>query len=302
MWERENMPDFASQPGAQVFGAFGSQRRAKCWTSFANRNGLFTSCPRYGSVVRRVTILIVLLLAVSPSGDDKLISADRTEKGALSSVRLTNGTRVTGRIEHRDKHRLRVRMRDDFAVTVPIEHLPTLSHADGSHQRELRPLLAEGKRRSYKTIALSTEHKLTIRNNPTTQVHMRVVEWPGQTFLLWFPEMIENVWAQWDAEVAKQDFRVSEEGALVWSRQFQSKASVVATMTPRIDAILLEIRVKAGPNHEIKVASPANCLHVSAAPDFACNDYSRIFVRVKKKWRSFLDLRTAPGAPKLQSP
>ena len=253
------------------------------------------------STFRRTAALVSLVVTL-PLGSRQLVSADPADSDPSHSLRLTNHTEIKGRIEHRDKRRVRVRTKDGFAITVPLERVHTIARADGSDRRERKPLLPEKKRRSYKTIALSTEHTLTIRKNPTTQVHMRVVEWPGQTFLLWFPEVIDNVWAQWDADVAKQDLTISDEGELVWSRQFEGKASVVATMTARDDSVSLEIRVKAAPDHDIKLASPANCLHFSAAPEFACSDFSRIYVRVQKQWRSFLDLRTAPGAPKSQSP
>jgi len=218
------------------------------------------------------------------------------------SVQLTNGTEVTAKIERQDQDRIRLRNKDGFSITVPISRVHTIARVDGSDHRDLQPLLPKNERGAFKTIALRTEHKMTIRENPTTQVLMQVVEWPGQTFLLWFPETIDNVWDQWDADVGKQDFVVTDEGALVWSRKLDGKASVRATMTPRAHSVLLEIRVKAAPDHDITLAAPHNCLHFSQAPDFACTDFSRIYVRVKERWRSFLDLRTAPGAPKKQSP
>ena len=265
---------------------------------FMNRSTFRRTDARHALVVT----LVATLVLTRSLGSRRGVSADRADGNPTHTVRLTNHTQITGRLEHRDEQRVRMRTKDGFSITVPLERVHTIARADGSERHELKPLLPKKKRGSCKTIALSTEHTLTIRKNPTTQVHMRIAAWPGQTFLRWFPEVSENVWAQRDADVAKQDFTISDAGALVWSRRFEGKASVLATMTPRDDSVALEIRVTAAPDHDIRLASPANCLHFSAAPEFACNDFSRIHVRVKKQWRSFLDLRTAPGAPQNQSP
>ena len=83
--------------------------------------------------------------------------------------------------------------KDDYVITVPVSRIHAISQKDGSDRRTLAALLPKHKRAEFKTIALKTEHKLTIRKNPTTQVLMQVVEWPGQTFLLWFPEVIDKL-------------------------------------------------------------------------------------------------------------
>ena len=247
------------------------------------------------SLCRSFSLVVILLLSVFVSAAEKPINV--THK-----VQLTNGTKVTGKLKHRSKKRLTLWTENGAYVTVPTAHLHTIARVDGSGSRTLRPLLPKAKRKSYKTIALSTEHKHTIRKKPTTQVRIEVLEWPGQVFLLWFPEIINNVWAQWDPGLEEQNFTVNKNGQLVWARNFKGKATVEAIMTPRNDSVYMEIHVKAAANHDVKLAAPHNCLHFSAAKQFDCSDYSRIFVRVKKKWRSFLDLRTQPGAPKSQSP
>ena len=262
---------------------------------------LYTTPPNRW-MVQRVTLLTVSVALLPLVGCRGPVLLEPVDRGVAYTVQLTNGTEVTALVEHQDRERIRLRNEDGFVITVPISRLHTIARADGSDRRVLQPLLPESERGAFKTIALSTEHKITIRKNPTTQVLMQVVEWPGQTFLLWFPEEINNVWAQWDADVAKQDFVVSDEGALVWSWASEGKASVRATMTPRDDSVFLEIRVKTAPDHDVEVASPHNCLHFSQAPEFDCDDFSRIYVRVNERWQSFLDLRTAPGAPKSQHP
>ena len=216
---------------------------------------------------------------------------------------LTNGTKVSGCVVHQDDQRIRLRLNDGFATTIPLSRIHALSEGDGSNLRVTQALPTDPGSKDYKTLALKTVHEVTIRKNPTTQVHLRAAEWPDQTFLLWFPEaVVPGVWAQWDAEVARQDFVTTEEGSLVWKKDLPGIAIMKATLTPRDHSVYLEIRVKAEPDHDIPLAAPEICLHFSAAPAFACNDYSRILVRVKKQRRSLLELRTAPGAPTEQSP
>ena len=53
--------------------------------------------------------------------------------------------------------------------------------------------------------ALDTFDAHTIRDNPTTQIAIRVEGWPGNTFLLWLPEDVEpGLWNNWTADVARQ--------------------------------------------------------------------------------------------------
>mgnify|MGYP001613765719 FL=1 len=42
----------------------------------------------------------------------------------------------------------------------------------------------------------------SIRANPTTEIAITVNRWPGNTFRLWFPETVADVWQQWDPKVA----------------------------------------------------------------------------------------------------
>ena len=112
---------------------------------------------------------------------------------------LTNGTKVSGCVVHQDDQRMRLRLNDGFATTIPLSRIHALSEGDGSNPRVIQALPTDPSSKDYKTLALKTVHEVTIRKNPTTQVHLRAVEWPDQTFLLWFPEaIVPGVWAQWD--------------------------------------------------------------------------------------------------------
>ena len=143
---------------------------------------------------RIMTVSVLLLTSVPAVGDD---ATPRFLDKQTYTLQLTNGTRLTGQVEHRDTNHIRVRTDDDFAITVPVPRIHEVARLDGRNRQVLHPLLQKDKRTRVKTIALGTKHKVTIRKNPTTQVRIRVVEWPDQTFLLWFPELVNNLWEQW---------------------------------------------------------------------------------------------------------
>jgi hypothetical protein len=143
--------------------------------------------------------------------------------------------------------------------------------------------------------------KQTIRKNPTTQVAIRVAEWPGQTFLLWLPEVVGDLWVQWDPAVAHQDFVSTPRGGLRWETD-TPKAHIVSQLTPRASSLLLETRVKNLTSGILEEVRAQNCLHLSAAPDFACRDFSSIYIRTGGTWRSLADLGTSDSLPMFYRP
>ena len=64
--------------------------------------------------------------------------------------------------------------------------------------------------------SFNVDDAVTIRSNPTTQVDITLESWPGNTFVLWLPEAVGDLWQQWDAKVAYQDFVTTEKGGLLW--------------------------------------------------------------------------------------
>ena len=139
--------------------------------------------------------------------------------------------------------------------------------------------------------------ELTIRDNETTQVEIKVAGWANNTFSLWFPENIDPLWAQWISEVAHQDFSRTEKDGLLWIFECESGALIEAELIPREESILLETRISNHSSGDIENLIVHNCFHFPKAPDFACDDFSRIYIRTEGEWRSLSNLRPGSGMP-----
>jgi hypothetical protein len=133
----------------------------------------------------------------------------------------------------------------------------------------------------------------TIRDCPTTEIAIRVREWPAERFRLWLPEWVGELWQQWDAPVAHQNFVATEKGGLLWIFTGNPKAHIEAELIPRDAALVLEVRVRNLAQECLEHVRAQNCLHLSEAPDFACtgmDDFSRIHIRTKGTWHSLAEL------------
>ena len=95
-----------------------------------------------------------------------------------------------------------------------------------------------------KTYSFETYDQVTIRKNPTTQIGIRIAEWPGQRFILWLPEWINDLWWQWDPPVAHQEFHQNRSRWAALGVHRKSKARITAELIPRKAALLFEVRVK----------------------------------------------------------
>ena len=87
---------------------------------------------------------------------------------------------------------------------------------------------------SAKTFVLETFDKVTIRASATTQVAIEVKQWPHQRFLFWFPEDLEPLWRQWDADIGRQQFVKTECGGLQWT--YNGQGRVTSVTDPLLDA------------------------------------------------------------------
>ena len=123
-------------------------------------------------------------------------------------------------------------------------------------------------------LRLSTEHRLIPsvspkgvgapgRSHATTQVLVDVDRWPGNRFRLWAPD-----------------------GAWVESR-----------LLPGDGLLTIDVTIGNGTDRPLDRVGVANCLQMSTAPDFACDDLTRLFVRVEGRWRTLAELRPASGYP-----
>lgn len=147
-----------------------------------------------------------------------------------------------------------------------------------------------------------TYDEVTIRANPTTQVAITVPEWPQQTFLLWLPEAVDDLWNQWTPEVAHQDFIPTNDGGLRWLFDRGSVARIEAEICSRESSLILTVRVTNQSKEYLRDTAVQNCFHLSAAPDFLCDDFSRIFIRREGQWRSLASLSPTVELPMYYRP
>jgi hypothetical protein len=149
--------------------------------------------------------------------------------------------------------------------------------------------------------------ELTIREKPTTQVAVHIDQWPGQVPLLWLPESVadsvSDLWDQWDPVVVPhQDFTSSAGGGLYWKFAKNPKATIISSLVPRRNSLLLEVRVKNTSRCDLREVSAQNCIILSRAPDFACDDFSRLYIRTNGEWRSLKALGVTDDLPMFYRP
>ena len=137
----------------------------------------------------------------------------------------------------------------------------------------------------------------TIREVDTTQIHITYAPWTGNTFCLWFPEVVDPLWAHWDPQVGRQEFERTPQDGLKWTFGPAPTPTIKAELTPRPHSIVLETTVLNNTSEEVHDINAQNCLHFPDAPDFACDDFSRLFVRVEGQWRSLASLKPTNPVP-----
>jgi len=157
--------------------------------------------------------------------------------------------------------------------------------------------VAAEKTEGRKTFRFAIQEKKTIRKVPTTQVAIRVDEWPDQTFLLWLPESVAPHWGNWKAGMAHQEFTKTTGGGLLWEYATRPDVKIVAKLVPRAHSLLLEVRVQNLANHDAKNIAVQNCFHLSSAEDFACTDFSRIHIQTDGGWKSLRQLAPTVDMP-----
>ena len=156
-------------------------------------------------------------------------------------------------------------------------------------------------------LTLSTEHRLIPpvspkgvgapgRRHATTQVVVSVDEWPGNRFRLWAPEHAGSVWSHAEPTTARQLFEPAGQ-ALHWRHTAASGAWVDSRILPQAGVLTIDVEIGNGTDAPLDRVGVANCLQMSTAPDFACDDLSRLFVRVEGRWRSLAELRPSSGYP-----
>jgi hypothetical protein len=135
-----------------------------------------------------------------------------------------------------------------------------------------------------------TYDKMTIRDTPTTQVAIKVKQWPGSTFLLWMPEEVDPFWAQWDSKDGIQRFERTKRGGLFWELNQNPKCRITAELIPLHNTLLLEVKVTNRMADKAEAVMTQNCLHLSAAPDFCYDDLNQFHIRTDGAWRTLAEL------------
>ena len=124
------------------------------------------------------------------------------------------------------------------------------------------------------------------RNHPTTQILVRIKEWPGNTFRLWLPEHVApDLWSNYHQEEAAQAFGPNGNNGLIWRTTRNPTVIIEADLKSRNSSILMEVRIKNRGSDDLMNVATMNCVQLSQAPDFACDDLSRLYIRSDDQWR-----------------
>jgi hypothetical protein len=134
------------------------------------------------------------------------------------------------------------------------------------------------------------------RTAPTTQVLVTVEEWPGNVVRLWAPENVGGLWRNWDSGGARQGFSRAD-GGLTWRLEGESGWTVETRLRARGAVLTIETLVDNGSDVPLSDVSSTNCVQFRRAPDFACDDFSRIYIRVEGEWSSLASLRPGSDYP-----
>ena len=90
-----------------------------------------------------------------------------------------------------------------------------------------------------------------------------VDRWPGNTFVLWLPEAVGDLWQQWDASVALQEFVTTEKDGLLWIYKDHPAGFIHTELIPGKNSLLLETRVTNRSQEDLENVYAQNCIHFS---------------------------------------
>ncbi len=156
------------------------------------------------------------------------------------------------------------------------------------------------------TIRLSTKDELIPavpppggappRSAPTTQIMAEVVQWPGNVFRLWAPEIIGTLWQNWEGGGFHQNFFPTSDGGLVWTHEGPGW-SVDTHVHAKGHTLALTTRVTNLGDRDLPDVAVVNCVQFGLAPEFACSDFSRIYIRIAGDWSSLKSLEPKSDYP-----
>ena len=138
--------------------------------------------------------------------------------------------------------------------------------------------------------------------NPTTQVSASLSGWTGNIFRFWLPEHVGVLWNNWTPEDAHQDFASTATKGLKWSFQRRATARVEIDIEPQHRTLHIESKVENHSSSNLSDVTVNVCLQLSQAPDFACDDFSRIFIRTDADWKPLKRLNPTTDYPQYLAP
>jgi hypothetical protein len=134
------------------------------------------------------------------------------------------------------------------------------------------------------------------RQSATTQVTVKVGEWPGNLFRMWMPESVGELWSNWSSTV-HQNFERTEQAGLIWKYSGNPDALIEVELTPLERSLLVESRVTNRSKADLPKVTVSHCLQCSKAPDFSCADFSRIYIRSNQQWHTLSSLEPTSDYP-----
>jgi hypothetical protein len=135
------------------------------------------------------------------------------------------------------------------------------------------------------------------RKSETTQIRIHVVEWPSNIFRMWVPEHVGELWSNCSSEVVRQNFERTDDNGLLWRYERNVAAYIEAELTPVGSSLLVETRVTNRSRVSLTQVRVTCCLQLSTAPDFACGDFSRIYIRSDGSWQRLASLKPTSDYP-----
>ena len=133
---------------------------------------------------------------------------------------------------------------------------------------------------------------------PTTSNSHSARRLAGQCLSPMVARKRRSVWNNKTSAVTRQSFARTERRGLSWMFEQEHIAAIAAELIPTSDwTLLLLVRVTNHSASSLSGVDSMNCFQFSAAPDFDCDDFSRIYIRSQGQWQSLAALRPTCGDP-----
>ena len=106
-----------------------------------------------------------------------------------------------------------------------------------------------------------------------------------------------TLWRNWEPAASRQEFVPTEQGGLIWTARNAAEWEIESELMPLRSSLTVETRVTNRSADDLDDVSVANCIQFRLAPDFACDDFSRIYMRTGGEWVSLASLQPSSDYP-----